>query len=220
MPGSEQEPHRLREIAYAAFTRKLLAREMLPGQFVTQRELVALTGMPLGAIRELIPRLEAEGLIKTVPQRGLQIAHIDIGLIRNAFQFRIFVEREAIAIYARAASADTLARLRERHERIVREAEAGGGADLAERAQAVDWGMHDEIVHSLGNAIISNAYRVNSIKIRLIRQDRIGISDDIVQSVMAEHIAVIDQLDRRDPVAAAAALTQHLNNSRTRALSV
>ena len=33
--------------------------------------------MPLGAVREMIPRLEAGGLIRTVPQRGLQIAHVD-----------------------------------------------------------------------------------------------------------------------------------------------
>ena len=57
-----------------SFTRKLLASAIRPGQFISQRELVELTGMPLGAIRELIPRLEAEGLIKTVPQRGMQVA--------------------------------------------------------------------------------------------------------------------------------------------------
>ena len=34
--------------------------------------------MSLGAIRELIPRLEADGLITTVPQRGMQIAHVDL----------------------------------------------------------------------------------------------------------------------------------------------
>ena len=59
----EGEPLKLRERAYASFTERLLAREIKPGQFVTQRELVALTGLPLGAIREMIPRLEAEGLI-------------------------------------------------------------------------------------------------------------------------------------------------------------
>ena len=63
----------LRERAYGAFTEHLLAQDIRPGQFVSQRELVALTGFPLGAIRELIPRLEAEGLIVTVPQRGLQV---------------------------------------------------------------------------------------------------------------------------------------------------
>jgi hypothetical protein len=45
---------------------------------------VELTGLTLGAIRELVPRLEAEGLIKTVPQRGMQVAHVDLNLIRDA----------------------------------------------------------------------------------------------------------------------------------------
>ena len=56
--------------------------------------------MPLGAIRELIPRLEADGLIRTVPQRGMQVAQVDLELIRNAFQFRILIEREAAARFA------------------------------------------------------------------------------------------------------------------------
>ena len=81
MDGMDEQPT-LREKAYASFTRHLLARDVRPGQFVSQRRLVELTGLTLGAIRELIPRLEAEGLIKTVPQRGLQIAHIDLNLIR------------------------------------------------------------------------------------------------------------------------------------------
>ena len=35
------EPIRLREKAYASFTEHLLARDVRPGQFVSQRELVA-----------------------------------------------------------------------------------------------------------------------------------------------------------------------------------
>src|ERR671912_1751488 len=93
----------LRERAYDSFTRHLLARDIRPGQFVTQRELVELTGLTLGAIRELVPRLEAEGLIKTVPQRGMQVAHVDLNLIRDAFQFRLFMEREAVAIFTAEA---------------------------------------------------------------------------------------------------------------------
>ena len=93
----------LRERAYDAFTHHLLRSDIKPGQFMSQRELVLLTGQPLGAIRELIPRLEAEGLIITVPQRGLQILPLDINLIRNAFQFRLILEREAIVAFIQTA---------------------------------------------------------------------------------------------------------------------
>ncbi|MEQ1614694.1 MAG: GntR family transcriptional regulator, partial [Hyphomicrobiaceae bacterium] len=73
---SAAKPAKLRDRAYESFTTRLLAREIRAGQFISQRELVEITGLPLGAIRELIPRLEADGLIKTVPQRGMQVCTV------------------------------------------------------------------------------------------------------------------------------------------------
>ena len=67
-------------------------------------------------IRELIPRLESEGLIHTVPKRGMQIAQVDLALIRDAFQFRLFLEKEAAAAFSQAASAIELKRLRDQHD--------------------------------------------------------------------------------------------------------
>ena len=71
----------LRARAYESFRQQILEANIRPGQFISQRELMQLLDMPLGAVRELIPRLEAEGLLRTVPQRGLQIAHVDLALI-------------------------------------------------------------------------------------------------------------------------------------------
>ncbi|HET8727468.1 MAG TPA: GntR family transcriptional regulator [Alphaproteobacteria bacterium] len=218
MSAHESEPVKLREVAYASFTERLLSRDILPGQFVTQRELVALTGLPLGAIRELVPRLEADGLIKTVPQRGMQVAHIDLGLIRNAFQFRLFLEREAAALYVLSASDVTLAALRERHEAVITKAEARLTEDVIAEAQAVDWSLHDEIIDALDNEIISSAYRVNSIKIRIIRQSQTRLYADLVLPVMREHLGIIDAFETRDPQAAAKAIGDHIVNAKNRAL--
>ncbi len=87
--------------------------------------------MPLGAIRELIPRLEADGLIATVPQRGMQIAHVDLNLIRNAFQLRLILEREAVVNFGRNAPQDELDRLRQDHLAIRQET---GGDDAGSPA--------------------------------------------------------------------------------------
>jgi len=127
MDGTDEQPT-LREKAYESFTRHLLARDVRPGQFVSQRRLVELTGLTLGAIRELIPRLEAEGLIKTVPQRGLQIAHIDLNLIREAFQLRVFLEKEAVALFTRSASDETIAKLLKQHRDIADAIRNGDGS--------------------------------------------------------------------------------------------
>lgn len=221
--GQGRDGSVLREKAYESFTHHLLARDIRPGQFISQRELVQLTGLPLGAIRELIPRLESEGLIKTVPQRGMQVAHVDINLIRHAFQFRLFLEREAVAIFASQASDATLAELRDKHERVLAECESCKGSiaqDLVTRAQAVDWDLHWTVIESLGNAIIADAYRVNSIKVRLIRQEQTLLSETLVAPVMREHLSIIEAIETRDPAQAVAAMSAHITGATNRALGL
>ncbi|HVJ72536.1 MAG TPA: GntR family transcriptional regulator [Casimicrobiaceae bacterium] len=211
---------KLRDQAYQRFTRRLLAREIRAGQFVSQRELVALTGMPLGAIRELIPRLEADGLIRTVPQRGMQVAQVDVRLIRDAFGFRVMIEREAAAQFAQRAGDEAFRRLRDEHQAVLAAAAKGVTPALVAKAQAVDDGMHATIVDALGNDIVSNAWRVNQLKIRLIRQSETRLDADLVAPVMRVHLGVIDAIASRDPGRAAAAMEAHIAASRDRALGV
>ncbi len=211
---------RLREQAYDRFTEQLFEKNIVPGQFVSQRELVALTGLPLGAIRELIPRLEADGLITVIPQRGMQVAAVDLNLIRNAFQLRLFLEREAAALFAVNASDEQIHELRVAHDSIIAEAENAVTADLRDRAQAVDWNFHDTLIDALGNAIISDIYRVNSIKIRLIRQAETRLLKELIVPVMQEHLNIIAAFEARDPARASAAIVRHITNARNRATEI
>ena len=213
-------PRRLRWVAYDRFAQQLLASRISPGQVVSQRELAALTGLPLGAIREVIPRLEAEGLLRTVPQRGLQIATVDVKLVRNAFQLRLILEREAARAFALSVTDAQLAAITAAHRRIVKDAKSGVTPALLAAAQAVDWGLHDTMIDALGNEIVSQIYRVNSLRIRLIRQDRVTLDAAALAPAMAEHLVLLDALEHRDPDAAVAAIEAHLVHARNRALGI
>lgn len=211
---------KMREQAYHSFTKHLLASHVRPGQFVSQRELVELTGMTLAAIRELVPRLEAEGLIKTVPQRGMQIAAIDFNLVRDAYQFRIILEKEAIAHCTRTASDAQLEEIRRQHQEVLDEALSDGvSKELEARAQTVDWGFHDLLIDSLKNEIAIKAYRVNSLKIRLIRQELTRIEGHVIP-VMREHLAVVEAMQARDVPGAVDALVFHIEHARQRAMGL
>lgn len=221
----DREPVNLRERAYDSFTRHLLARDIRAGQFISQRELVELTGLPLGAVRELIPRLEAEGLIKTAPQRGMQVAPIDLTLVRDAFQFRLFLEQGAVAVFAAEATDAAIAQLRRAHLAVIEACEEDAAyvdisAELVAEAQSVDWDLHSTIINSLSNAIISNSYRVNAIKIRLIKHEQTVLNGALVVPTMREHLDIIDAIATRDPGKASAALGAHIVNARNRAMSL
>jgi DNA-binding GntR family transcriptional regulator len=219
-PASSHEAKKLREQAYVGYTRSLLANEIKPGQFITQRELVAITGLPLGAIRELVPRLEAEGLIRTAPHRGMQVPQVDINLVRNAFQFRLFLEEAAVRIFARTAPPELVASIRQRHEAVLTRHNAGEANGLMEEAEATDLMLHEAVIDHLGNEIISNAYRVNWIKIKLIRLAETRLYVTMIPQVMGEHIKIIEAIERRDEDAAARAMAEHIGIARQRAVSI
>ena len=212
------EGQNLRDQAYLGYTRSLLEQQIRPGQFITQRELMKITGFPLGSIRELVPRLEAEGLIRTVPQRGMQVPQVDLALVRSAFQFRAFLEEPAARLFARDAPDDAIAALRESHERILSRHRAGGGPDLMEDAETVDLSLHAAVIDLQKNEILGNAYRVNWIKIKLIRLAETRLYVNMIPSVMGEHLRIIEAFERRDEDEAALAMTNHIETARRRAV--
>jgi DNA-binding GntR family transcriptional regulator len=204
-----------RALAYASFTRQILSGGIRAGQFVTQRELTNLLDTPLGAVREMIPRLEAGGLVKTVPQRGLQITPVDLKLIRNAFHIRSMIEREAITAFVRAASDSALRDIEARHQDILQQASAGNTSEqLLRHAQAVDWGLHESMVDALGNEIVAEMYRVNSLRIRLISQE----NPMQLVPAMQEHLRFIAALRKRDAQQACLMLDAHIEGARNRVL--
>ena len=209
----------LRAQAYDAFTRHLLDGRLLPGQFVTQRDLAALVGFPLGAVREMIPRLEAEGLIRTLAQRGLQIVGADPRLIRDAFHLREMIETEALAHFVRVAPDAVVAREADALRAITKAAQTGEiDPGLVARAQAIDWGFHDLIVESLGNALLNDVHRVNAIRIRIMLYDRVTLTAELLAPALDEHRPILDAVRQRDGAAAVAALKSHLASARRRAL--
>ena len=224
--ANSPEPISQRARAYQGFTQQILNGGILPGQFISQRELMTLLDMPLAAVREMIPRLEAGGLIKTVPQRGLQIATVDLKLIRNAFQVRSMIEREAVLNFVRTASDAELDEIEASHRDILARASVLDHVQLIkdtrllDDAQALDWGLHDRMVDALGNEIISEIYRVNSLRVRLIRLEGSTLSAQVLIPAMEEHLWFIDALKRRDAQAVLQRLSHHIESAQLRVLGL
>lgn len=214
-PPSEKKPRR--ESGYERFESGLLEGVIAPGQFLSQREIGALTGLTERAARELILRLEADGLLVATPGRGFQAASVDLSLIREAFQLRRLFECEAVKSYCLKAAATELAARREAHEAVLAEATPTPSRALRERSQEADRGLHEAIIAALDNSLIAAIYRVNAIKIRLIRRTQIRL-DRFMALTMREHLAILSACEARDEAAAAAAMAAHIDNTMRRVM--
>lgn len=209
----------LREDAYNRFKECLFARELQPGQFVSQRELAELVGVSEGPMREALKRLEAEALVRLIPQRGIQIAEINVALIRDAFGLRIALETAALKSFVRAASDAELDALDRRFHTLREDIERTRDPPLLDAALQADIHLHQCFIDSMDNKLISEVYRINDDKVRLIRLNRRYTFDRVLPAI-EEHVAILDQIRKRDAAGAIGALERHLAISLRRSLGL
>jgi len=93
---------KLSQVAYRRFKEGLLTARIEAGAVMSQADLVRLLDLLISPLREAIQVLGSEGLLKVMPRSGVKIMKPDMELIKNSFQLRRILEREAVLKYARA----------------------------------------------------------------------------------------------------------------------
>lgn len=209
-----------RQLGYRRFQQLLLNGEIEPGQNLSQRELMTKLNIALGALRELLPRLEAEGLLVVLPQRGIQITTVDLRMIRESYQMRIALEREAALHAVGHVSDEDLLRLRRHHTELINQAKGDVTAQLLETAQRTDSDFHDFLISATGNRLLIQTYSIIAIRVRMIHLDRIRLNAVVLAPSLGDHIDIIDAILKRDPILAMTAMDKHIHNARDRALSL
>lgn len=210
----------VKDAAYDLFQHVLMSGRLRPGQMVSQRALVEMLNLSIGALRELLPRLQAEGLVEVLPQRGILIPAIDLAMIRNTFQMRAAFEREAVMQAVKEMPNSVLDNQRRLHIEVLEEVKQSPTEALLEHCQEIDFSFHDLLISATENDLLQNAYNINSIRMRLIKLDRIKLNELILPQAFGDHIAIIDAIKSRDVGGAIEAMDRHVHNARERALKL
>ena len=134
---------------------------------------------------------------------------------------RRLLEREAASRFVTTVSDRDLATIEQAHLDIVRRARSAAiDDDLLKDATAVDWGLHDLMIDTLGNELISEVYRINSLRVRLIKLEGSTLSPEVLIPAMEEHLWFIDALKRRDAQAVIERLNHHIESAHLRVLGL
>jgi DNA-binding GntR family transcriptional regulator len=212
----------LSALAYERFKAALFERRIEAGASVSQSELVALLGVPVGPLRDALQALQAEGLVTIRARSGIEIAKADFALIRNTYQLRFLLEREAVRRFAETGRLDRMAAMEAEQQALVA---ALRGREIApadaHRVSEIDQGFHQAVVGVLANPLVDRAYKQTNDFVQLIRADRLyGLSFAMIERTVAEHLAIIRACRARDPAAAEAALEAHFAKAMQRAMAM
>jgi DNA-binding GntR family transcriptional regulator len=209
-----------REEAYHRFREAIFNRTFKPGQFLTQAEIVKQLNISLGPLRDAVKRLEWEELIFVVPQKGLQIALPNIKDIKEAFQLRVILEKEAVRCFTRSPSDSVLEKLESTTREIATKHPDLSRTDgILSSALDVDYSLHVTLINEMKNDQLSSFYQVVFDKVR-IAWLATSYTQEIVQPVMEEHIKIIEAIKTGDPELAAQTMENHLHQSLRRIMGV
>lgn len=90
--NSNSEPIHLKDEAFRDLERLIVNGRLEPGRWVSETDLIKISGHTRAPVRSAIQRLEDEGLLHIVPRRGAQVCPIDHKEQFRALELRRVVE--------------------------------------------------------------------------------------------------------------------------------
>jgi DNA-binding GntR family transcriptional regulator len=93
----------LREEVFRALRRAILAGQLAPGARLQETELAASLGVSRNPVREALSRLEAQGLVRSVPNQGARVISPLPAQVQDALLVRAQLELLAVRLALRKA---------------------------------------------------------------------------------------------------------------------
>jgi DNA-binding GntR family transcriptional regulator len=197
----------------ARLLERIMDRDLPPGARLNIDALARDMGVSSSPLREALAALAARGLVRNEAFLGFSVAPMpDAAFLHAMFDTRLRLEPWLAACAARRITPPQLAQLRGALAGMAPEARQGPWQRHNAHATA-DECFHDTIAEASGNAPARQALAALNAQIHV---SRLYLAVQTGAETAAEHRHLLAALEARDPAAAEAAMTAHLEGSRER----
>lgn len=187
--------------------RRILMGEFAPGQRLKIDELASLCEVSHMPVREALRELEGEGVLEVVPHRGAVIRGVDRRFVRNLYDLRGAIEGILTERCAERIDADGLVQLK-----AAAEAFEAAGASAGQRVAA------NRRFHEIINAAADNPEALRMLGQGQLLADslrvRFGYGRGRLDTLEAEHRALVRAIERHDAERAGAIARKHCLRAR------
>jgi DNA-binding GntR family transcriptional regulator len=178
------------------------------GTLLSEGEIADAVGVSRTPVREAFLQLAAENMLELYPKRGALVVSVSMAELREVITARGVIEPWAASTLAsRADRSGTVAALRTLIAKI-RETQSSGD----DRAfQEADREFHQCLLTEAGNGLLSGFY--SSLRDRQLRGGSLALQNHPGREteIMAQHVTIVDAIERGDAEAASAAIASHVD---------
>jgi DNA-binding GntR family transcriptional regulator len=198
---------RLRDRAYAALKQAIMGADIYAHREeirLDERQLSQQLGVSRTPIREAMTLLEQDGFLHTIPRRGVFILRKTKKQIIEMIEMWAALESMAARLATVNASDEDIAGLRHMFDEFRNSAPK----DHLEEYSDANIAFHQAIIRLSGSHLMGKTLDNLFIHVRAIRRMTISQRDRAERSI-ADHMKIIDALERRDTELAERLVRQH-----------
>jgi len=199
----------LRDNVYENLRTDILMCRLAPGDDMREQELAERYAVSRQPVREALLRLAREHLVTVQPRQGYRVNPISLSDARDLLRFRLALEPACVAEAIENASEAVLTALDE-YRRFSGDHEAFIAYNRA---------FHSALAHASGNRRMAAALcDLIGQADRLVRVSVANVRHHDPAPLVAEHVALIEAMQRRDARAAARIIKAHIAQTEKRVL--
>jgi DNA-binding GntR family transcriptional regulator len=204
----------LRAEAFRAIRREILAGKLAPGTKLVEAELASRLGVSRNPIREAIGRLEQQGLVVSIPNRGTFIAQPTPEQVQDMFLLRAHLEHLALRLafaHWHPAKFEPVGRVVEQMMHLVATAKHLDD-DVWGEFSLLDTEFHTCLVEASNSTALLRAWETAAPTDMIFLYDRtrtVAFSRAELEGMAERHRRVLHTLQSNDVGAALAELRTH-----------
>ncbi len=198
---------------YSEIVRQIAAGQLSPGQRLVEKTLALLFDTSRTPIREVLFKLERDGLVQRTRNEGARVAAFTPDDIEQIYEIRAALECLAVRNAVKNLKLKSLFEL----ERQLEELRTKAGPDTYKRMYEIDLQLHELIIDHSGNPRLNSYLERLSLLINSVRM-LTHKSDDVLRAAFEEHLAIIRALIARDGELAERLIGEHIQSAKQRAI--
>lgn len=198
----------LHQRAYDELRRRIIEGELLPSSLLSEHQLAASLQLSRTPVREAIKRLEQEGLVQSLPNRGTFVTELSAHDILEIYQIRERLESLAARIAAEQMTLDDTQAL---DQEIALTQLCIAEGRLGDAFQS-DIRFHKRIVATTHNQRLGSVLATLDDQMHRVRA-LFTQSADLLGSSFGDHGTIVARIKARDASGAEQAMAAHLRST-------
>lgn len=186
----------------------ILDGRLAPEQQILEAQVARMMGVSRGPVREALARLEQEGLVYKLRNRGTFVARLSRSDVEEVYTLRRSLELLAVEYFMKNATADDIARL----EGVVERISQAAGRDISPKeAVDLDIQFHETLVRGARHQRLLEAWLNLREQVRVVLLSRNVANGDFRDLLPGQHLEVLKAMRDRDLTRAISLLSEHMN---------